>query len=79
MPSTATPCTTRALIGQLCPQVSGRGCKPSQILIDAQALLLKLMEHLIEALLCILHGRVGSQMQQMNTRGPLLASIHQES
>ena len=59
MPRRATPpCTTRALRGQLCPQVSGCGGKPPQVFIDAQALLLKLVEHLIEPQLCVVHAPV---------------------
>jgi len=30
------------------PQVSGNGCKAPQVFVDAQALLLKLVEYLIE-------------------------------
>ena len=45
--------------------MSGSDCDAPQVFIDAQARLLKLMEHLLEALLRILHDCVGSQMQQM--------------
>jgi hypothetical protein len=43
---------------------------PGLIFIGALALLLKLVDYLIEALRCILHERVGSQMHQRLSNRP---------